>query len=131
MKLGTKRYNAAKPLQSANGTEEQPVNQPYDFLSFSLVQFSSTPSQPSRIRNFDDLDSEETSELANDGMVLWHVPDTEREDEPSCDHEDFTESGTLATAGVMIKNEMEILNLSDLAESIKDEAVVETILTGQ
>jgi hypothetical protein len=81
--LGIKRYNAAKPLLSANGAEERPRSQPYDFLAFPSVQYSSVPSQPSKIRSLDDLDSGEVSEMANDGMVLWHVPDVKEEDASS------------------------------------------------
>lgn len=127
--LSTKRYNAAKPLRSANGAEERPSNQPYDFLSFSSVQFSSTPSQPSRIRNMDDLNSDEVSEMASDGMVLWYVPEIKQE-------EDLGSEGGLPPSpgvaeGVMIKNGLVLPNISDLGENITDEDVVETMLTGR
>lgn len=107
--IGTKQYNAAKPLRSANGAEERRGTKPYDFLTFPSVQYSSAPSQPSKIRSLDDLDSGEVSEMANDGMVLWYEPDMKGEEESSSD-------------------EM-ILYSMDQDKSISDEEVVETMLT--
>lgn len=105
--LRIKRYNAAQPLRSADGAEERPATQPYDFLTFPSVQYSSAPSQPSKIRNLDDLDSGEVSEMANDGMVLWYSPDIKEEED-----------------------EMTLRYVNDQAESLSDEEVVETMLTG-
>lgn len=110
---GIKRYNAAKRLLSADGTAERHGTQPYDFLTFPSVQYSSAPSQPSKIRNLDDLDSGEVSEMANDGLILWYVPDIKEEEDSS--------------------NEMSMtpLCLDDQAEHlVSDEEVVETMLTG-
>jgi hypothetical protein len=104
--LGIKRYNAAQPLRSADGAGERPATQPYDFLTFPSVQYSSAPSQPSKIRNLDDLDSGEVSEMANDGMVLWYSPDIKEEED-----------------------EIRLQYLKDQA-SLSDEEVVETMLTG-
>lgn len=101
--LGVKRYNAAKPLQSADGAEERHGTQAYDFLAFPSVQYSSAPSQPSKIRNLDDLDSGEVSEMANDGMVLWYVPDI-KEEETSSDEiplHSNDQAGTLSDEEVM------------------------------
>jgi hypothetical protein len=109
---GIKRYNAAKPLLSADGTAERHNTQPYDFLTFPSVQYSSAPSQPSKIRNLDDLDSGEVSEMANDGLVLWYVPDI-KEEEDSSD-----------------KMSMTPLYIDDQVERPNDEEVVETMLTG-
>jgi hypothetical protein len=94
--LGIRRYNAAQPLRSANGTEERSGNKPYDFLTFPSVQYSSALSQPSKIRTLDDLDSGEISEMINDGMVLW--PDI-KEEEPSLDgmSDEVSESNTIGT----------------------------------
>ena len=110
--LGIKRYNAAKPLRSADGAEERHGTQPYDFLTYPSVQYSSAPSQPSKIRNLDDLDSGEVSEMANDGMVLWYARDI-KEEESSSDEISMTP-----------------LYLNDQAESLSDEEVVKTVLTG-
>ncbi|RDB20095.1 hypothetical protein Hypma_012842 [Hypsizygus marmoreus] len=74
-----KRYNAAKRLQTSGG-ERRRSNQPYDFLSFPSTNFSTTPSQPSRLRDLGNLYSGEVSELVNDGMVLWHVPEMKDEE---------------------------------------------------
>jgi hypothetical protein len=93
--LGIRRYNAAQPLQSANRTEERPGNQPYDFLTFPSVQYSSAPSQPSKIRGLDDLDSGEVSEMANDGMVLWQ--DFKNEEDSS---DEMSESNSTGAAGL-------------------------------
>ncbi|KAF8638595.1 hypothetical protein AX17_002136 [Amanita inopinata Kibby_2008] len=55
----TKRYNAAqRPPQC-------------DFLTTSATQFSMTPSQPSKLRDMDDLHSVEVSNLFLKGLVIW------------------------------------------------------------
>jgi hypothetical protein len=106
--LGIRRYNAAKPLRSANRTDERPVSQRYDFLAFPSVQYSSVLSQPSRIRNLDDLDSGEVSVMANDGMVLWHVPDI-KEEYTSSDEMMLSHASASDEADNISDNEVEIL----------------------
>lgn len=124
MNLGVKRYNAAKPLRSSNGAEERPGNQPYDFLAFPSVQYSSVPSQPSKIRNMDDLNSGEVSEMAGDGMVLWYVPDIKEEEDLST-QSDLVGS-PVGTPGIVIRDEM---TGPEQAENMSNAEVVETMLT--
>ncbi|KAG5648795.1 hypothetical protein DXG03_000144 [Asterophora parasitica] len=74
--LGVKRYNAASKLTRTPSGEgvRWKANKPYDFLTYPSMNFSTTPSQPSRIRNMVDLESGEVSNLVQDGMVLWAPP---------------------------------------------------------
>lgn len=85
--VGIKRYNAASKLKRSSSSGEGDRRgeiQPYDFLDFPSANFSTTPSQPSKIRGIENLDSGEVSELVSDGMVLWQSleePEAEASDE--------------------------------------------------
>lgn len=137
--LGAKRYNLTnKLLKSSAEGERQLGNQPYDFLSFPSTVFSTTTSQPSRIRDLDDLYSGEVSELVNDGLVLWHIPDKIKDEE-----EDILE--LVKAEEVLDKEENDIVDWvepsittrslasegpSDQMQHNSDEEAVETMLAG-
>ncbi|KAG6910140.1 hypothetical protein DXG01_012899 [Tephrocybe rancida] len=78
-----KRYNAASKLLQSPSRGDKRGNQPYDFLSFPSTNYSSNPSQPSKVRGMEDLISGEVSNMAHNGLVLWGptVPVKEEEEE--------------------------------------------------
>lgn len=127
--LGTKRYNAASKLsQSLAGERENRIaNQPYDFLSFPSTNFSSSPSQPSRIRGMKNLNSGEVSEMAHDGMVLWHIPEEEEETDEI--DQLFSSSSPETRTEVSEEKEKDKVFAIELAEHNSDEEAVELMLS--
>lgn len=63
--------------------ERRPGNQPYDFMTYSSTNFSTTSSQPAKLHKLDDLNSVAVSEMTYDGMVLWQAPEEVKVEKPA------------------------------------------------
>ncbi|KAF5387954.1 hypothetical protein D9615_000663 [Tricholomella constricta] len=123
--LGIRRYNAASKLTRTSSGEgvKRSGNQQYDFLNFPSTNFSTTPSQPSKIRGMANLESGEVSEMVYDGMVLWNGPD-----EPKIEETDKIEELFSSPVPEPERDEVDELDEDFPTEHKRDEEAVEIML---